>query len=184
MNDLFKTVKGTIEFFKVHDGVWGDCIHKQHNLITYQGADILAKALVGDLKINYMYIVFENDPSAVRISEDLGNDANTYANSSANRSFVRVSTMGKPVFTSDGDEYQTNQVAFLAVTDGISFFPAVPVTDGTSVFYHSALVSAPNLDDQEEDLIFSCSDLAVDITKVAGANIGIRWTITFTAPTP
>jgi len=182
MNELFKKVKGTIELFNVSDGVWGDCIHKQHNLITYQGADILAKAIAGDLNINAVYIVFENDSGAIRISEDLGNIAATYADSSANRSFVRVSTMGEPVFTADGTDYQSNQVTFLAVTDGISFFPAVPVTDGTSVFYHSALVSAADMDDQTEDLIFSCADLTTDITKVAGANIGIRWTITFEAP--
>jgi len=178
MNELIRTVKGTIELFKVDGDKW-DLVHKQHNLVTYQGSDILAKALAGDLNINMMYMVFENDPAAVRISEDLSDVAATYADSSANRSFVRVTTMGDPVYTSEGTDYQTNQVAFLAVTDGISFFPAVPVTDGTSVFYHTALVASTDFDDQTEDMIFSCADLTTDISKVAGAQIGIRWTITF-----
>jgi len=154
MNELFKTVKGKIEIFRVNGDSW-DLIHKQHNLIIYQGADILAKALAGDLNINAMYLVFENDPGAIRISADLSNIAGTYADASANRSFVRVSTMGNPVYTSSDSDYQNNEVAFLAVTDGTSFFPTVPVTDGTSVFYHSALVSAADMDDQSEDLIFS-----------------------------
>jgi len=183
MKELFKNVKGMIEIFNVYGDRW-ELIHKQHNLVTYQGADVMAKAMAGDLTLNAVYMAFENDPSAIRISEDLSNIAGTYADSSPNRSFVRVSTMGAPVYTSDGDDYQHNQVSFLAVTDGSSFFPAVPVTDGTSVFYHTALVAAPDMDDQSDDLVYACSDLTTDISKVAGANIGIRWTVTFEAPTP
>jgi len=183
MNELIKHVKGMIQLYAVRGNDW-ELLDTQHNLVTYQGADILAKACAGALNINAMYMVFENDPSAIRISEDLGNIASTYADSSPNRSFVRVSTMGEPVYTSSDSDYQNNEVAFLAVTNGISEFPLVPVTDGTSVFYHSALVAAPDMDDQTEDLVFSCADLSTEPTKVAGAQIGIRWTLTFEAPTP
>lgn len=180
MKELFNKVKGHIELFQVDSDEW-KAIQDQHNLVTYEGADILAKAVAGALNINTMYLVFENDSGAIRISEDLGNIAGTYADTSPNRGYVRVSTMGEPVYTSSGDDYNNNEVAFLAVTDGTA--EGATVTDGTSVFYHTALVASPDFDDQTDDLIFSCSDLSTEITKVAGAQIGIRWTLTFEAPT-
>jgi hypothetical protein len=174
--------KGRIEYSYVYpDGRW-EPIGGQHNLVTNQGSDILAKALAGQLSVNGMYMVFRNDVGATPIVADVTNTADTYATSSANRSFCRVTAMGSPVFTTSDAAYVNNEVAFLAVTDGVSFFPAVPVTDGTSVFYHSALVAIPDFDTQDDDQIFSCSDLSTAITKIAGAQIGIRWTITFETP--
>ncbi len=180
MNDTFKHthMKGEIELYSVQDDVW-TFNYKQHNLIAYDGSDVLAKALAGDLNINLMYLVFENDPAAVRISEGLANDAATYAATSPNRSFVRVSTIGEPVYSASTSNYVNNKVVFLGITDGTTQVPSVPVTDGTSVFYHSALVASVEGAAQDEDKIFSCSDLTTEITKIAGAQIGIRWTITF-----
>jgi hypothetical protein len=180
MKELLNKVRGTIEVFNVKDGDW-ELVHKQHNLVTYQGADILAKAVAGALNINTMYLVFENDAGAIRISEDLGNIAATYAETSSDRGYVRVSTMGEPIYSASTDDYTNNEVVFLGVTDGTS--EGDTVEDGTSVFYHTALVAAPDADDQTEDLIFSCTDLTTEISKVAGAQIGIRWTLTFEAPT-
>jgi hypothetical protein len=183
MNENFKRIAGHFQVYLVRDGKW-ELMQEQCNMTTYSGADLLGKALAGQLSANTIYIVFENDPSAVRISPDVENDAATYAAASANRSFVRVSTMGSPTFTASGSEYDSNKVTFLGVTDGSSFFEAIPVTDGTSVFYHAALVASPDADDQTQDVVFSCGDLTTDLTKVAGAQIGIRWDITFTTPTP
>lgn len=184
--DFKETVKkyatGELELSYVYpDGRW-EHICTQHNLITDQGSDILAKALAGTFTVNGMYLVFRNDSGAVPIVADKTNVADTYATASANRSFCRVTAMGAPVFTSSSAEYLNNRVAFLAVTDGTSFYPSIPVTDGTSVFYHSALMAIPDFDTQDTDLVFSCSDLTTAITKIAGAQIGVRWTITFETP--
>jgi hypothetical protein len=177
-----KYAKGQIEYSYVYpDGRW-ELIHSQPNLITNEGSDVMAKALAGQLTVNGMYLVFRNDSGATPIVADKTNTADTYATPSANRSFCRVTAMGLPIFTASGADYQTNKVEFLAVTDGTSFYPSVPVTDGTSVFYHSALMALPDYTDQSLDKIFSCSDLSVAITKIAGAQIGIRWTITFETP--
>ena len=181
MREKFSKVRGRIEFFRVSDGIWTK-LFEQHNMITYGGSDTLAKAISNQAHLNAVYMVFENNPAAVRITEAKDNDAATYAAASVDRSFVRVSTLGEPVLQSSGTDYVNNEVVFLAVSDGTTEFPAVPVTDGTSVFYHTALVCAPDMTDQTLDVVFSCSDLTSDITKVAGAQIGIRWTITFETP--
>ena len=178
---LNRLVVGRIQIFRVSDGKW-ILIDEKKNLVTYGGSDILAKALANELKVNCIYVVFENNPAAIRISTDASNIAATYATSSPNRSFVRVPTMGDPVYSSTDPDYANNEVSFLGVTDGSSEFPAVPVTDGVSVFYHSALVAAPDMDDQTKDVVFSCANFSSDQTKVAGAQIGIRWTLTFTSP--
>ena len=86
IKENFKRMRGKIELFSIDGETWTK-VHEQHNLITYEGSDILAKALAGALNVNAMYLVFENDPAAIRISEDIANDASTYATASANRSF-------------------------------------------------------------------------------------------------
>lgn len=180
--DKFSTVKGRLEIFHVYPGGRWDKIHSQSNLITNQGSDILAKAITNNLRVNGMYLVFRNDSGATPIPADKTNVAATYATASANRSFARVTTMGDPIFTASDADYSFNEVTFLAVTDGTSFFPSVPVTDGTSVFYHTALVAMPDFETQTSDLVFSCTDLSTTVTKIAGAQIGVRWTITFVTP--
>jgi hypothetical protein len=180
--DIFKNVKGRLEISYVYPGNRWEKIHEQSNLVTNQGSDILAKALAGKMNVNGMYLVFRNAPSATPIVADKANVAATYATASTNRSFVRVTTMGEPIFTASDSDYQNNEVTFMAVTDGTSFYPSVPVTDGSSVFYHSALVAMPSFSDQTTDAIFSCADMSTPITKIAGAQIGLRWIITFVTP--
>ena len=182
MIDKFKTMKGEIELFAVKDGDWTS-IHKQDNMIVNSGADILAKALAGDLQVNAMYLCFENAAGATDYTAAITNDAAYYAGASADRSFVRVTALSDASYsTSDATTYDNNKVTFTGVTDGTTFFESVPVQDGTSSFYHAALVAAPEASDQTEDIIFSCSDLTTAITKIAGAQIGIRWTVQFVTP--
>ena len=178
LSDNKKTVKGRLDIFLVKDGIW-EPVYSQSNLVANGASDICALTATGKRTIDTMYLCFENDPSAVDYVADAANTAAYYATASANRSFVRVATLGEPVIESTGPEYTGNKVTFMGVTDGTSFFPSVPVTDSTSVFYHAALVSAPADDSQAADMIFSCTDLATPITKIAGSNIGIRWAITF-----
>jgi len=178
---LKKWIKGTIEYGYVYpNGTWETIA--QSNLVTYGGSDIMAKALAGQVNINAMYLVFENAPGAINITEDKTNDAATYQASSANRSFCRVTTIGEPSFSTSGSDYSNNKVTFLAVTDGTSYHVGVPITDSTSVFYHSALIASPDFSDASEDLVFSCSDFSTTITKIAGAQIGVRWTLQIETP--
>jgi len=68
----------------------------------------------------------------------------------------------------------------MGVSDGVSFFPGTPVLDETSVFYHSALVSTKEGEEQSDDMIFSCADFSTPVKKVAGAQLGMRWGLSFT----
>jgi hypothetical protein len=180
--NLQNWVKGQIELSWVKDGIWVP-FHKQSNLIAYGSADICASAVAGLRQINGMYIGFENDSGAVEYTPGAANDAAYYATEETDRSFVRVTTLGEPIIeTSDEDFYAGNKITFLGVTDGTTFFPATPLTDSTSVLYHSALISIADSGDQIDDLVFSNADFSTPVTKVAGAQLGVRWELTFTKP--
>lgn len=178
MQEEYKGVSGSLELFRVVDGKW-ELIHEQHNMVTYGGGDLMAKAVAGLATVTGMYLGFRNGADTPFAAAKT-NDAAYYATVSANRSICRVSTMAAPVFTASSADYANNKVAFLAVTDGTSLSETVTVTDGVSEFYHCALVSLGAT--QADDVIFSCAAMGTALTKIAGAQIGIRWTLTFTAP--
>lgn len=175
-----RNVKGFIEAYEVREGRPWRLLAARGNLIANQAADIEALALATGAAINGMYLVYENNGSATPITPDVLNTAATYATPSADRGLVRISTLGEPAIATSSDIYTGNMVSFVGVTDGSVFFPGVPVIDGTSSFYTAALVLMPDFTDQSKDLVFSCGDLSTAITKVAGAQIGLRWTLTFT----
>lgn len=181
MDKAFGRVKGFIELYEVRGGDWKP-VWAGPNLVANQAADIMASVLAGGTAVNGMYLVYRNDPGAVSITPDKTNTAATYAAASANRGLVRVTTIGEPSLAQVGSDYVNNKITFVGVTDGSAFFPLVPVVDGTSVFYTAALVSIPDELTQADDLIFSCGDLGTAITKAAGAQVGLRWSITFTNP--
>lgn len=175
-------VKGLIELSWVKNGIWTP-FHKQSNLIAYGSGDICAAAVAGLRKINGMYIAFENDAGADNYVPGSDNDAAYYATEVANRSFVRVTTLGEPIIEASDANYTGNRITFLGVTDGTTFLTA-PLTDSLSVFYHSALVSIDDEGDgaQADDIIFSNADFSTTVTKVAGAQLGVKWEITFAKP--
>lgn len=173
--DIKNKISGEFSVFEVRGDSW-ELLHEQHNLITYSGADVMAKALAGDRVINGVYLAFENSDVADYV-EDAGNTAATYAAEVSGRSFVRVKTLSRPIFSQSAPEYANNSVQFQGVTDGTSFFPGTPVQDGISKFYHTVLVSTLPGGDQTDDVVFSCATWSVPITKVAGANLGIRWRV-------
>jgi len=176
-------VKGAITLSWVKDGMWMP-FAKKSNLVTYGGADIAAASLAGRLGVNGMYVGYANDSGAVKYTPDAANDAAYYAVEETDRGLVRVSTLGEPILESTSGEYSGNKISFLAVTDGAAFFPATPLTDSVSEMYHSALVAMDpdSPENQSLDKIFSCSDFSVPVTKIAGAQLGIRWDLVFTKP--
>jgi hypothetical protein len=181
MRDIAPAAKGRITLFEVTDGEWRQC-HQQDNMVTYSGADAMALMATGSSSINAIYLVYRNDPGAINITADKSNTADVYGASVTNRGVVRITTLGEAALTSSAAEYEGNKATFMGVSDGTTMFPSTPVTDGVSVFYHAALVCAPNISDQEDDIIFSCADFSTVQTKVAGAQLGVKWEIIFLAP--
>lgn len=181
-NEIIDTgVHGSIEPFML---VAGDVRRygEQCNMTVNSLNDAMALALGSGLRVNGMYLVYRNDPGATPIAPAKTNTAATYAAATANRGLVRVSTIGTPAISSGDALYTGNKVTVIGVTDGTAFFSTVPVIDGTSVFYHTALVCIQDFDNQSRDIIISCADLTNPLTKLAGAQIGNRWTLTFAIP--
>lgn len=177
-----KWAKGEIELSWVKDGIWAP-FHRQPNLVVYEAADIMAECVAGLRKINGMYIAFEN-ANVTKYTPDVTNNA-AYYNPAApvdDRSFVRVTTLGEPIIETTDPEYGGNKITFLGVTDGSSFFPGVVLEDGVSILYHSALVSIDDKETQTDDMIFSCADFSIPVTKIAGSQLGVRWELTFNNP--
>ncbi len=176
MKELFNGIKGDLEFFSVVKDKWTP-IHKQQNMIVTEGASILASALAGNRKVDTMYLVFRNADGALDIVADTDNKVTDYTVESANRGTLRIPILGDPVFTSS-EEYSNNIITFLGVSD-VSESWGASLMDGSSTVYHTALASS---DKEGADLIFSCADITVPITKIIGAQIGIKWNITFNRP--
>ena len=171
--------KGELSLFLVRGDEWTP-LYKQRNMIVDQAADIMALAVTGRRRVDGMYVCFENS-DVQKYIPNTDNDAEYYNPTPAvpDRSFVRVATLGDPVISSTDPALAGNKVAFLGVTDGSSELPGVPFLDSVSSIYHTALVSLDPDGQQSRDLIFSCADLDTPILKIAGAQLGVRWEITY-----
>jgi len=183
---------GEVEVFVRKDGK-DRVIHRQKNLIVNSGMDLLARAAAGDISINGMYIAHSNAGSPVGApSPDVTRTANYYqtTGSDASTGFMRVPLAAAPTFSStDGVTYNSNKATFLAISDKNVAVPVSgnEVIDGTSIVFGAALVyQDPN--DLAGDLLYSSvvfTDLAGvidEITMLAGAQIGVRWSQSFLQP--
>jgi hypothetical protein len=186
-------VRGDIEVFRRFDDGREEVILEKRNLVLDTGMDLVARALGGNIYINGMYMAYENtagvvSPAAVTADRVAMDYQTTY--SAGTLGFVRSANIAQPSFdTSDDTLYATNQVAFVAIStsDQAVDSGSNDVTDGLSQFYGAALAFLdPN--DMENDILFAAVNFediagaADQIEKIAGAQIGIRWTITFTQP--
>ena len=184
-------IKGAIQVFRRYaDGKEKDLFAK-NNVVLNSGMDIAARALAGDIFVNGMYMAYEN--SAPPISETtpaVGTTALYYQTTGSTdpRGFVRVPTIANPSFSSTDTPYNTNKVTFVAISDGNAAIPdgGNTVQDGVSQFYGAALAYLdPN--DLADDILFSAISFAdlggpTEFAKIAGAQIGIRWSIWFELP--
>jgi hypothetical protein len=183
---------GEVEIFLLQDGK-ETIIGRQKNLIVNTGMDLLAKAAAGQIFINGMYIAYSNEGTPIGASSPLvTRTANYYqtTGSDATKGFMRVPLAAEASFsTSDVGTYNNNKVTFLSITDGNVAVPigGNEITDGVSIVYGAALVyQDPN--DMANDVLYSAitfTDLAGvidEITVLAGAQIGVRWSQSFVQP--
>jgi hypothetical protein len=178
--------KGLIRLFSFdpRTGIIRKMIERE-NLVLYGGADILAKLLSGDPKyaVNTMYLEFSNIAPAIPSFDRTGGVS--YYNGLAadpNVDFLRVPLTVNPVIdSSDPVLYLGNRVTFFGVSEGTTGFhgktfgPVAP-----STVYGAALVAAPDVLDQSQDVVFSRAYAGIgSVTKEAGFEIGVTWTIQF-----
>lgn len=181
-------IRGDIEvFYRYPDRE--ETVLKKKNVILFSAADVITKALAGQLAINGMYLAYEN--SAPPIAEDTPPQERTalYYQSTGStdpRGFNRVSTVAQASFDSTEANYNNNKVTFVSISDGEVAIAdgGNAVADGTSQYYGAALAYL-DPSDLNNDILFSAVTFAdlggpSEFEKIAGAQIGVRWSITIT----
>lgn len=157
----------------------------QKNIIPYQGADVLARLLGGDIdyKPAVMYFEFDNaggvpvPPSPTR-DEGIGYYLSDLA-LEAQRDYLRVPLVVTPAITSSGSDYAGNQVTFFAITAGSSGEHGKPFQTGSQV-YGVGLAASPEPTQATSDLLFSRSYSGFSpVPKEDGYQIGAQYLIRF-----
>ena len=187
--DTFKDfVQGEIEVLQIHADGTEELLLRKKNMILNSGSDLVAKAVAGELHINGMYLVYRNGADAkFPVSATL--TPADFAVLPAGSGFVRVPTISRAGYTSSDIIYSHNQVQFTAVSDSNPVFPSGgnTITDGVTMFYGAALAFiAPGTDSTKDVLMasshFEYQAAPIEYVKIAGAQIAVRWTLTFTTP--
>jgi hypothetical protein len=172
-------IKGTLSFYNIlDDGTWS-FIHKTNNEVMYTGADLMAKAVVGDASaiIRGMYLEYSNaTPSAPAV--DRTRTPAYYEGLTGSAGYIRVPLTASPGYTPSTPSYTGNIVTIQAQTNG-TYENGPGIIDGTSKIYSAALVAMPDPSDKAKDILFSAANTGVDIPKIANAQIGIKWELKF-----
>jgi len=168
---------------------------EQKNLVTYGGADIMAKLLSGDSRyaINGMYFKYENTtevPSGISPSRE-HTAASQYHSLDGEDKIdwlrIPIITNGKIApLPEDSIYYSGNSVTFVATTASIdavgrsgNYFEGSGV-DGPSKIFSIALVAMPDISSVDEDIAFSMTNLSSAIPAIENSYIDVFWTVSFT----
>ncbi len=159
----------------------------QPNIIPFQGADIMAKLISGDLdwKIGAMLFEFENTagvptaPSPVR-----GEGIDYYIDDlslEANKDYLRIPLVVPPGITASSGSYVGNQATFFAITSGVAGIHGKTFDQGVdSKVYGVALAATPDVAEYTQDKLFSRSYTGFDpVPKEDGHQIGAQYLIRF-----
>jgi hypothetical protein len=161
---------------------------EKRNLIPYQGADILARCLAGDVSYaaGAMYFEYENTagspsvPSPAR-DEDISYYLDTLA-LSATKDYVRAQLVIPAGFSSsDSAKYAENQATFFAITSGTTGVHGKAFSNAAnSKVYGVAMAATPEPTQYTSDLLFSRTyDDVGTIPKEDGYQIGAQYLIRF-----
>lgn len=159
----------------------------QPNIIPYQGADILAKLISGDLdwKIGAMYFEFENTAGTPTIPSPVRDEDSSYyiddLSLEADKDFVRIPLVVPPAITASGSSYAGNQATFFAITSGVAGVHGKTFDQGVnSKVYGVALAATPDVTEYTQDKLFSRSYTGFDpVPKEDGHQIGAQYLIRF-----
>jgi hypothetical protein len=179
---------GTIELYYVFPDGREEVALRRSNTILNSGMDFASKALAGDLQVNGMYFAYDNAAPPVHdCSPPVERTASYYhtVGSGATQNFVRAATLSQPSYEATSAAFNHNRATFVGVTSGSGVLAGAGNTlvDGTSDFYGAALAWL-HPTDYQQDILFSA--VAFDdsgpatFEKVAGAQLGLRWSINFT----
>ena len=158
----------------------------QPNIIPYQGADILARALAGDADYTAGAMLFEYENGVPTIPSPQRDEGIDYylddLQLSATKDYIRVPLVIPAGFSSsDSTKYDGNQATFFAITAGEEGIhgKGFSETAGSQV-YGVGLVATPEPTEHTRDLLFSRSYDGFDpIEKEDGYQIGAQYLIRF-----
>lgn len=161
---------------------------EQPNIIPFQGADVMAKLLSGDLDwaIGAMYFEFENTAGAPTVPTPARGENISYYLSDlaleASKDYVRVPlVVPAGIGSSDSAKYDGNQATFFAITSGVQGVHG-KTFDHTvdSKVYGVALAATPEPEQYTQDRLFSRSYSGFDpVPKEDGYAVGAQYVIRF-----
>jgi len=160
----------------------------QPNIIPYQGADVLARALAGDADYvaGAMLFEYENTAGTPTIpSPQRSEGINYYLDDlalSATKDYIRVPLVIPAGFSSsDSTKYGGNQATFFAITSGTTGIHGRGYSQSdNSKVYGVGLVATPTPTQYTSDLLFSRSYDGFDpVPKEDGYQIGAQYMIRF-----
>lgn len=159
----------------------------QPNIIPFQGADILAKLISGDLdwKIGAMLFEFENTAGAPTVPSPVRGEGIDYyiddLNLEANKDYLRIPLVVPPGITPSSSSYVGNQATFFAITSGVAGIHGKTFDQGVdSKVYGVALAATPDVAEYTQDKLFSRSYSGFDpVPKEDGHQIGAQYLIRF-----
>ena len=160
----------------------------QSNIIPYQGADVLARALSGN--VNYkaaaMLFEFENTAGAPTVPSPQRDEGIDYYLDdlalSLTKDYLRIPLIIPAGFSSsDNDKYNGNQATFFAITSGTEGIHGRTFDHSVnSQVYGVGLVATPTPTQSTSDLLFSRSYDGFDpVPKEDGYSIGGQYLIRF-----
>jgi len=160
---------------------------EQANIIPYQGADVLARLLAGDITYapGAMFFEYENTAGAPSVPTPARDEGIEYYLStlalSADKDYVRAPLVVSPAVSASGSDYAGNQVTFFAVTAGASGVHGRAFAEASdSKVYGVALAATPQPTQYTQDLLFSRSYDGFDpVPLEAGHQIGGQYIIRF-----
>lgn len=173
------TMQGHVQFLEV-DPETREIFRvvRGHNLITYEGADLVTRLLGGSLTspINMMYIEFENGAANPVASRTQGRAY--YAALVAPRDYLRVPLIAQPAYSASDGNYTSNVVRFAAMTSGSTGVVGETFNTSSHVV-GAALVLATDLEAAGQDLVLSRYYLDAELVKASGREIVVQWSVTF-----
>lgn len=186
---MIPPVVGRVEGFQVRNGVWRKVLDKRNTICVGYG-DVVAKALVGQLSINGMYMAFDNGGAYPTTAPPRSRMATYYhtTGSLGDLGFCRVPLIQLPEFDTSEAGANHNILKVVAMSSDTQEIDSGSndVTDGVSEFYEMALVyrdpagyaddivvAAINLEDSADHSV---------LVKEANSQVAFRWTLTIQAP--
>ena len=181
---------GMVSAFVVHPAGRMLALGRGHNTICIGYGDVVAKALVGQLSINGMYMAFSNSGVYPTAEPPRARMASYYqtTGSLGQLGFCRVPLVQAPTFDASEAGNNHNILEVMAFSGDVQAVDSGTndVTDGVSEFYEIAL-TAQDPEDMTKDIVVAAINLDaspghVVLQRLAGSQIAFRWVLTNSAP--